>query len=143
MTGEIDARFRDMFARQGFGMLAGTQLESCADGQAVVTLIPRPEVLQARGFVHGGCLCLMHDLAAGMASFSLTQPGEHLLSSTINMHFLRPGVGERIIARGSVIRHGARLSLSESRIVAIRDGEEFLVATGTMSCAIGSDSANP
>lgn len=128
--------YQEIFDRLGFARLADARLESCGEGRAVVSLIPRPEVSQVNGYVHGGCLALLSDLAGGMASFSLIQNDQMILSNTMTIHFIRPAAGDLLIAEGSVVKHGKRLSLSETHIYARQAGARILVAQGTMSSSI-------
>lgn len=132
----IEPRIREMFARQGFARLAGVQLQACAEGRAEVSLVPHDGVTQQHGALHAGCLTLLLDVAGGLASYSCMNPGEDLVSSNINIHLLRPAIGDRLIARGRVVKHGRTLSVTESDIQAVQAGREVLVAQGSMTCVV-------
>ncbi len=129
-------RIREMFERQGFARMVGVSLDSCGDGRAQVSLVPHDGVSQQHGAAHAACLTLLLDVAGGFASWSLMSQGEDLVSSSIHIHLLRPAVGERLIARGRVVKHGRTLSVTETQIHALQDGRETLVAQGTMTCVV-------
>jgi len=139
----LSPRVREMFERQGFARTAGVRVDSCADGRAQVSLTPHEGVTQQHGAAHAACLTLLLDVAGGLASYSLTHPGEDLVSSSIHIHLLRPGVGVRLIARGRVVKHGRTLSVSQTEIHAVQEGREVLVAQGTMTCVVLRSEAGP
>jgi len=52
-----------------------------------------------------------------------------------------PAAGERIIARGRVVKPGRTLTLTQSEVFAVKDGQEKMVAllTATMMTVTGRD----
>ena len=63
----IETRLRTSFAKQGLMRLFGAEMTSIAPGQVEISLVPRPELSQQHGFVHGGALTALADSAAGYA----------------------------------------------------------------------------
>ena len=67
----VENRLRTSFAKQGLMRLFGAELTHIAPGQVEISLSPKPELSQQRGFVHGGALTAIADSAAGYAALSL------------------------------------------------------------------------
>ena len=55
-------------------------------------------------------------------------PGRDVLTLELKINFLRPGRGDRLVARGRVLRAGRTSVVSESEVFAFADGEEQLIA---------------
>jgi acyl-coenzyme A thioesterase PaaI-like protein len=60
--------------------------------------------------------------------------GHEVLTTEMKIHLLAPGAGERLIARGRVIKPGRRLVIVQADVVAVKNGAEKHIAllTGTM-----------
>lgn len=129
-----EARVRESFARQGLLQTLQAELESVAPGDVRIALTPGAAVSQQHGFVHAGALATIADSAAGYAALSLMPPGAGVLSTEFKIHLLAPAVGERIVARGRVVRPGRTLTVTQAEVFAVAAGQEKLVAllTGTM-----------
>ncbi len=90
--------------------------------------------LQQQGFAHAGLTFAIGDSAAGYSALSLLPESHEVLTSEMKINLLAPGEGEKLIARGRVIRPGRRLIVVQSDVYALKDGQERHVAllTGTM-----------
>jgi uncharacterized protein (TIGR00369 family) len=136
-----EARIRASFARQGLMRTLGASLDSVAPGAVAISLRPDPAISQQHGFVHAGALTAIADSAAGYASLSLMPPGTGVLSTEYKINFIAPAVGDRIVARGRVVKAGRTLTVAQSEVFAVSGGEEKLVAllTATMMAVVGRD----
>ena len=96
----------------------------------------RPELGQQHGFLHAGVITTIADVAAGYAAYSTMPPNSEVLSVEFKVNLLRPGVGERFIARARVIKPGRTLTVVQADVFAIAHGAEKQVASfqGTMIC---------
>lgn len=132
-------RVRASFARQTFMATLGAVLERVAPGETDIGLPVRAALSQQHGFVHAGALASVLDSAAGYAAFTLMPADSGVVSVEFKVNLLEPARGERIVARGVVIRMGRTLVVCRADAVAIADGRETLVATlqGTMMCLQG------
>ena len=65
---------------------------------------------------------------AGGAAKAAVPPGRDVLTLELKVNFLRPGRGDRLVARGRVLRAGRTSVVSESEVFAVADGEEQLIA---------------
>jgi uncharacterized protein (TIGR00369 family) len=68
------------------------------------------------------------DSAAGYAALTLMPLGTGVLSAEFKINLLAPAVGERIIARGKVVRAGRTLTIAQSEVFAESGGGEKLIA---------------
>lgn len=138
---QFEARVRDSFARQTFMATLGATLARVAPGEVTISLPVREALAQQHGTVHAGALASVLDSAAGYAALSLMPPGAAVVSVEFKVNLLEPAVGERIEARGRVVRGGRTLSVCTAEAWAIdAAGSERLVATlqGTMMCLVGT-----
>jgi len=103
-------------------------LESVAPGLVEIALTPSSAISQQHGFVHAGALAAIADSAAGYAALSLMPPGAGVLTTEFKINLLAPAAGERILARGRVIKAGRTLTLAQAEVFSQTAGQEKLVA---------------
>jgi uncharacterized protein (TIGR00369 family) len=103
-------------------------LESVAPGLVEIALTPDSAVSQQHGFVHAGALAAIADSAAGYAALSLMPPGAGVLTTEFKIALLTPAAGERILARGRIIKAGRTLTLAQMEVFSQTAGQEKLVA---------------
>jgi uncharacterized protein (TIGR00369 family) len=103
-------------------------LESVAPGLVEIALTPGSAVSQQHGFVHAGALAAIADSAAGYAALSLMPPGVGVLTTEFKINLLAPAAGERILAKGRVIKAGRTLTLAQTEVFSQTAGQEKLVA---------------
>ena len=132
-TGSED-RIRASFAKQGLMGTLGATLVAVASGRVEIALVPTPAISQQHGFVHAGAVSAIADTAAGYAALSLMPPGRGVLTTEFKINLLAPAIGDRILARGSVVKAGRTLTLAQAEVIAEGGGRERLVAfmTATM-----------
>jgi uncharacterized protein (TIGR00369 family) len=124
----MEARLRGSFAKQGLMQLFGANITRIAPGQVEISLAPKPELSQQHGFVHGGALTAIADSAAGYAALSLMPANRGVLTTEMKINFLAPGAGDRILARGKVLKAGRTLTLVQTEIFTVTAGQEKLIA---------------
>lgn len=136
-----ESRVRDSFAKQGLMGTLGARLLTVAAGNVEIELLPTPAVSQQHGFVHAGAVSAIADTSAGYAALTRMPPGRGVLTTEFKINLVAPAVGERIVARGSVVKAGRTLTLAQSSVFAIVDGRERLVAllTATLMAIEGRD----
>ncbi len=119
----------------------GARLGNLAPGLVEIVLRPDPAISQQHGFVHAGAVSAIADSAAGYAALSLMPPGRGVLSTEYKINLLAPAVGDRIVARGRVVKAGRMLTVAQTDVFAERDGQEKLIAllTATMMTVEGRD----
>jgi len=123
------ARVRSSFERQRVMMWIGATLTHLAPGQCEITLPHKPEFTQQHGYIHGGIIGTLGDSAAGYAGYTLMPHDASVLTVEYKMNIMAPGDGERLIARGEVIRAGRSLVIARADVFAVKAGRETLCAT--------------
>lgn len=136
-----EARVRASFARQPFMALIGAEIVELAPGAVDIALAHRPDLAQQHGFFHAGTTASIADSAAGYAALSLYPAGTGVLTTEFKINLINPARGERLVARGRVIKPGRTLTVCRSDVYGIADGAERHVATAllTMICLEGLD----
>ncbi|CAM5765113.1 PaaI family thioesterase [Bosea minatitlanensis] len=106
-----------------------------------IALAPRPEIAQQHGFVHAGAVSAIADTAAGYAALGMMPAGRGVLTTEFKINLLAPAAGERIVARGKVVKAGRTLTLAQTEVLAENDGKERLVAllTATLMAIEGRE----
>lgn len=135
------ARVRASFARQGLMETLGATLGDITPGHVEIVLHPGPAVSQQHGYVHAGAVSAIADTAAGYAALSLMPMGAGVLTTEFKINLIAPATGERIIARGRVVKAGRTLTIAQTEVFAQTGGKEKLVAllTATMMTMTGRD----
>jgi uncharacterized protein (TIGR00369 family) len=130
----VEARVRASFARQGLMGHLGARLVAVGEGTCAIACAPRPELSQQHGFVHAGVVAAIADSAAGYAALAMTPEGSEVLTVEFKLNLLAPATGDLLIARGRVLRAGRTLTVCQSEVAALRDGDETqcAVALATM-----------
>jgi uncharacterized protein (TIGR00369 family) len=125
---DFEARVRESFARQGLMVTLGASLTHVAPGLVEIAMPASSAVSQQHGFIHAGALASIADSAAGYAALTLMRPGAGVLTAEFKINLMAPGVGERMIARGRVIKAGRTLTLAQTDVFAIHEGREKQIA---------------
>ncbi|MDB5619023.1 PaaI family thioesterase [Tardiphaga sp.] len=141
MNADPLARVRVSFSKQGLMATLGATLGDISPGAVEIVLRPNPAISQQHGFVHGGAVSAIADSAAGYAAMSLMSVGISVLTTEFKINFVAPAAGERIIARGRVVKAGRTLTLTQTDVFAETGGQEKLIAllTATMMSIAGRE----
>lgn len=136
-----EQRVRASIARQAFMTMLGAEIAHLAPGAVDLALPFRRELTQQHGFFHAGTTTTLADSAAGYAALSLYPRGTGVLTTEFKLNLLNPGKGERLIARGRVIKPGRTLTICRGDVYGIEGERETHVATGlfSMICLEGLD----
>lgn len=123
---------RDILSRQPFSMGLGTEITEMREGFVEMRLSIHEGLTQHLRMVHGGVIASMADMAIGFAGGPVLQ--EAAVTQEFKINYLRPGVGEALIGRGTVVASGKSQAVVRADVYVLADGEEKLcaVAQGTM-----------
>ena len=121
-------RVEASFKKQGLMTCLGAKLRKVKPGYCEIELPYRKELLQQHGFFHGGGVAAIIDSAGGYAALSLFDPDEEVLTVEFKVNCLAPAVGEKLIAKGEVIRSGQTLTVTKGEVIAINRDNEVLCA---------------
>jgi len=126
---EYEKKVRESFARQGLMRHLGAVLEAVRPGECEIAIAWREELGQQHGFFHAGVTGAIADSACGYAALSLMPAGKAVLTVEYKLNLLAPAVGERLVARGRVVRAGRTLTVCSAEVLAVRNAVETLCAT--------------
>src|SRR5580704_7741750 len=119
----------------------GATLGEVSPGLVEIAIRPDPAISQQHGFVRGGAVSAIADSAAGYAALSLMPADTGVLTAEFKINLVAPAAGERIVARGRVVRAGRTLTLAQTEVFAESGGQEKLIAllTATLMVVKGRD----
>jgi uncharacterized protein (TIGR00369 family) len=132
---------RQVLQMQPFSKLLGAVLTRF-DTEGTELRIPvRQELKQQNGFVHGGVLSYAADNALTYAGGAML--GTAVVTSEYKINYVRPAVGQEIIARASAMHAGKSQAVCRCDVFALNDGNEILcaVAQGTIARLAAAQSA--
>ncbi len=123
---------RQVLAGQSFSTFLGAEMVRCDAAGVVIELALRDEFKQNNGFAHGGVLAYLADV--GLAFAVGQQIGAPIVTAEIKINYLRPAIGERLIARATALSVGRMQGVSRCNIFVVSGGGEKLCAAaqGTM-----------
>ncbi len=127
-TADYEAMVRESFAKQGMMAHIGAAVAEVRPGFCEIHMAHRPELLQQHGLFHGGATASILDTAGGYAAFSLMEPGDGILTVDFTINLTAPADGEKLIARGEVVKPGRTLSVTRAEAVVVKDGVETTCA---------------
>jgi uncharacterized protein (TIGR00369 family) len=123
-------RIREAFASVPYAKLIGLQLGEMKPGEASLHLDIRDELKQNQGVAHGGAVASLIDTAAAFAVVTELESGEHVTTTDLTIHYLRPITSGRLTATARVVRGGRRLFVLS---VQVTNDENLLMATAVTS----------
>jgi uncharacterized protein (TIGR00369 family) len=127
----FEPRIRSSFARQRVMNTIGATMTTVEPGRIEITMPFRDDLTQQNGYMHAGIVATILDSACGYAALSLMPADVDALTVEYKINLLRPAVGEKLIARASVIKAGKTLTVSSGEVVARTGEKEAIVATMT------------
>ncbi|ALD90711.1 phenylacetic acid degradation-related protein [Cupriavidus gilardii CR3] len=131
--GDLLAHGRAILAEQPFSVLLGAELTALTPQRAELQLPLRQPLQQQHGFAHGGVVSYLADNALTYAGgAAMAAP---VVTSEYKINYVRPALGERLIARAECVSRGRQQAVVRCDVFAVRDGEEKLcaVAQGTIA----------
>jgi uncharacterized protein (TIGR00369 family) len=123
---------RKTLAEQPFSRLLGAELVSLSRTAVEMRLPIKPEFRQQYGFVHGGVLSYAADSALTYVGASALDA--LVVTSELKINYLRPALGDVILARASLVHAGRNQAVCRCDIFVAQAGSEKLcaVAQGTI-----------
>lgn len=128
MTPQMKEKIRKSFDKQSMMTTLGARLGQLATGAIEVEAPILPGSLQQQGFAHAGLTFAIGDTAAGYAALSVMPEDSEILTTELKINLLAPGQGDKLIARGKVIKPGRRLVIVQSDVYAVQDDSETHIA---------------
>lgn len=130
----IEQKIKDSFAAQSMMKTLGATLARVDEGRVDIHAPILEGSRQQQGFAHAGLTFAIGDSAAGYSALSLMPEDNDVLTVEMKINLLAPAAGERLVARGRVVKPGRRLMVVASEVFAVTGGQEKQVALlqGTM-----------
>jgi uncharacterized protein (TIGR00369 family) len=126
----VERAVRESFARQSFLAAIGAKLIRVGHGEVDIELTAGGHIGQQSGLVHAGVVAAIADTACGYAALTLMPPGSDVVSVEFKVNLLAPARGERVIARGRVVRSGRTITVCSADVY---DGDTHVATMiGTM-----------
>ncbi len=132
-----------------FNRMLGVTLESMRATGATMELAHREELANnpANGVLHGGVVSSVLDVVGGLSALSAIVFDRDLNTfeavldlfvtfGTVDLRvdYLRPGLGQRFVASGTVMRSGRRIAVARMEF---HNQDDTLLATGTATYITG------
>jgi uncharacterized protein (TIGR00369 family) len=128
---DAEERVRQSFARQEYMRTIGAALLHVAPGEVDIALPFGEHLTQQDGYLHAGVVAGATDSACGYAALTTMDADAEVLTVEFKINLLAPAAGDRLIARGRVVRAGRTLTVCRGEAVTVTDGREKHVATLT------------
>ena len=125
----FEERVRASFSQQGLMSTFAARLDRVDPGVVEIVVPFADRLTQQDGFLHAGVVIAAMDSACGYAALSLMDPGFRVLTVELKVNLLAVANGERLLARGQVMRPGRTLTVCRGDAYALTGGEERHVAT--------------
>jgi uncharacterized protein (TIGR00369 family) len=123
------------FREAAFLRELGISLADAGPGWCESTLRLEPRHMQHTGIVHAGVQSTIADHTAGAATMTVTPADAFVLTVEFKIHLLRPGKGDGLFCRATVLKPGRAFHVVESEVFALADDKKTLISkfTGTMA----------
>ncbi len=118
---------RQVLASQPFSMLLGAELLAFGAGSVELKIPVKDSLKQQHGFVHGGVISYAADNALTFAGGSILGPA--VVTSEFKINYVRPGMGEFIMARATLLHAGRNQAVCRCDVHVSNNGTENLCTT--------------
>lgn len=133
---DFEQDIREKLGRQEYMKHLGFTVTKVEVGRVEGELTLEQKHKQHKGFAHGGVIATLADIVAGFAAVSLVPKDHHVVTAEIKVSYFHPGVGDKLIAKGYVIKQGRKLNFCEAEIFVVKgDAAPLLIAKATTSMA--------
>jgi uncharacterized protein (TIGR00369 family) len=133
---QFEERVRASFAQQGLMSTFGPELDRVEPGLVEIIVPFAAGLTQQDAFFHAGVVIATMDSACGYTAFTLMQRAVRVLTVELKVNLLSVASGERLLARGQVIRPGRTLTVCRGDAYA-GTGEEVRHVATILTTMIG------
>jgi uncharacterized protein (TIGR00369 family) len=109
----------------------GAEIVHVAAGEVDIALPFSERLTQQDGYLHAGVVAGAADSACGYAALTTMDAEAEVLTVEFKINLLAPASGDRLVARGRVLRTGRKLTVCRGDAVMITRDREKHVATLT------------
>jgi len=124
---------REVLARQPFSRHVGAELLALEPGRCELSVALTDELKQQDGFAHGGVVSYLADNALTFAGGTAMQVP--VVTSEYKINYVRPAIGERLVARAHAAHVSRSQAVCQCEIYALSgEGEKLCaIAQGTIA----------
>ncbi|MBQ0735522.1 PaaI family thioesterase [Aquimarina celericrescens] len=126
-------KVRESFERQNFMKLIDAKLIDIQPGYCEIHVPYSSNLTQQHGFFHAGVISTVADNTAGYAAFSLMEEHSSVLTVEFKINLISPGDGELLIGKSNVLKNGRTLTICNSEVYIVKDGNEKLCAAAQLT----------
>ncbi len=126
---DFEVVVRDSFAQQGLMAHLGARMALVEPGRVEIEVGFRKELTQQQGLFHAGVTAAIADSACGYSALTLMAPGCEVLSVEFKINLLAPARGERLVARGRVVKAGRTITVCQGDVYASAGDQDTHCAT--------------
>lgn len=128
---DFRSRVKKALDGQHFMNLIGFHLSEIEEGRTEGWLDLQEVHKQQAGFAHGGLVATLADITAGFAAVTLVPADYRVVTGEIKISYLHPGLGQKLSAKGWVLKQGKKMHFCEAEVWSHNHGEEKLIAKAT------------
>ena len=107
----------------------GFEVTGVGPGLFEITQPFREDLSFSQGVFQAGPVGTLADMAAACAGVTMLPAGWGASTVDYTIKLLAPAAGDKLVARGRLVRSGRTLSVTAADVYAMRDGRETLCAT--------------
>ncbi|MFC7784496.1 PaaI family thioesterase [Rossellomorea sp. GCM10028870] len=100
------------------------------DGNFEISIPITPVTYNSLEIVHGGVTATLVDSAMGTLANMMLPEDYGAVTTNLNVHYLAPGVGERLTAHATVVHQGSKTIVVDGKVVS-SDGKIVAHSTGS------------
>lgn len=112
----------------------GIKIAKLGAGTADLSLVIKKSHQQYQGIAHGGVLASLADTAATFAALTVIPEGMDVVTIEFKVNFLAGVPAGQLIAKGSTVRVGSRVAVSDVRVYG--PTKDRLAMTGTFTMLV-------
>jgi len=127
-------RIQGYLAKPVVAELFGFRADAIEPGRVTLSVDLRRELGHLPGYFQGGVVSAIAELAASYAAASLLAPDWINVTISQSIHFVGQARGEKLVARGSVVKPGRTITSAAAEVLVLRDGELQLCAVMQQHC---------
>lgn len=113
---DFEKMVREKIDGNTFSQHLGMQITTIEAGIANAEMEITPTHLQQLGFIHGGVTATFADVVMGFAAYTLIKRGQSVVTADLRISYLNPGIGNKLFAKGWVIKPGSRMHFCEAEL---------------------------
>ena len=139
MIKSLNPNFRERIQahiqKQHFLEYVGFKITSIEEGCIEGFLVVKQFHKQQRDFIHGGLIATLADVVAGFAAYTLVPEDHHVVTAELKVSYLNPGLGNKLEAKGWVLKQGKKMNFCESEVWSLNEDQRTLIAKATTTMA--------